>query len=133
MVRIRRDTDDSGRYAVRTPRRADATPRGHDEAPREAGPPGGVPPFPPERRSRARGPPGHRADLRRIGCTRAERRVGDAQESARRDDASHVGPAIAHDPRRLEGLRAERRGPRRGVDEGPTAAARIAPGPPLER
>src|SRR5207245_2611958 len=89
--------------------------------------------FPPERRSRARGAPGHRPDLRRIGCTRAERRVGDAQESARRDEASHVGPAIAHDPRRLEGLRADRRSPRRGFDEGPTAAARIAPGPRLAR
>src|SRR5438445_800436 len=133
MVRIRRDTDDSGRYAVRTPRRADPTTRGHDEAPREARPPGRVPSFPPERRSGPRGPPGHRPDLRRIGCTRPERRVGDAQESARRDEASHVGPAIAHDPRRLEGLRADRRSPRRGFDEGPTAAARIALGPRLAR
>src|SRR5437899_10669987 len=133
MVRIRRDTDDSGRYAVRTPRRADPTTRGHDEAPREARLTGHVPSFPPERRSRARGAPGHRPDLRRIGCTRLERRVGDAQEGAQRDEASNVGPTIAHDPRRLEGLRGDRRSPRRGFNEGPTAAARIAPGPRLAR
>src|SRR5437899_5935400 len=133
MVRIRRDTDDSGRYAVRTPRRADPTTRGHYEAPRVARLTGHVPSFPPERRSRARGALGQPPDLRRIGCTRAEGRVGDAQESARRDEASHVGHAIAHDPPRLEGLRADRRSPRRGFNEGPTAAARIAPGPRLAR
>src|SRR5207245_8837528 len=122
-----------GRYAVRSSRTADPAPRGHDEAPREARPPGGVPPFRSERRSRARGPPGHRPDLRRIGCTCPERRVGDAPESAQRDEAGDVGPTIAHHPRRLEGLRADRRSPRRGLDEGPTAAARIAPGPRLAR
>src|SRR5207245_11131384 len=133
MVRIRRDTDDSGRYAVRTPRRADPTTRGHDEAPREARLTGHVPSFPPERRSRARGAPGHRPDLRRIGCTRAERRVGVALESARREEASHVGPAIRQDPRRLEGLRPERISLPRGSDERSPAAAPTAPWPPPAR
>src|SRR6266705_6432654 len=94
MVRIHRDADDHGRYVLCPTRGADAAARGHDEAPREARAPRGIPTVPSEGRGRAGRPLDHRPYFRGVGRAGPERRMGDAPEGPGRDEASQPRPTV---------------------------------------
>src|SRR3989449_498815 len=127
MVPIHRDADARGRDVLCTTRGADAAARGHDEAARKARTPRGVPALPSEGRGCAGGPSDRRPDLRRIGRARLERRVGDASEGARTDEASQPRPANPEHPGGVEDVRADRGNPRSRLDESASTAPRESP------
>src|SRR6058998_434549 len=127
MVRIHRDADDRGRYVLCSTRGADAAARGHDETPREARAPRGLPAIPSEGRGRAGRPPDRRPHLRGIGRARPERRMGDAQEGPGRDEASQPRRTILEHLGGLADIRTDCRGPRAGLDEGASSALGVPP------
>src|SRR5437867_8672024 len=127
MVRIRRDADDRGRYVLCPTRGADAAARGYDEAPREARAPRGIPAVAPEGRDRPGGPLDRRPHLRGVGRARPERRMGDAQEGPRRDEASQPGPTVLEHIGGLADVRADCRGPRARLNEGASPALGVPP------
>src|SRR3989475_2754585 len=133
MVLIHRDADDRGRDGLCATHGADAAARGHDEAAREARTPRGVPALPSEGRGRARGPPDRWPDLRRVGRALLERRLGDAEEGARTDEASQPRPANSEHPGGVEVVRADRGNPRCRFDESASTAPRESPGTGVRR